>query len=104
MLSITQRVRFTGTALTCRPPTAVGRPVTSATWRSATRASCSRAMRSTGSTLGSLVPSVAMVTASCLALSQLIPPCWPRSLAMSPKNGIPSNGFPSGPSSLMGAA
>ena len=54
---------------TARPPTEVDRPVASATRRSATRASCSIRMRSTGSTLGSLVPSVATLTASWRAPS-----------------------------------
>ena len=101
---MTQWVRFTGSAVTARPVTEVDRPVTSATWRSATRASCSMAMRSTGSTLVSLTPSVATLMASWRALSQAWPPCWPSIFARSPKNGIPSNGFPIGPEPLTRAS
>ena len=103
-VSITQRVRFTGSTDTARPLTDVDSPVTSATRRSATRASCSMPIRSTGSTFGSLAPPVATLMASWRALSHAAPPCWPSIRAMSPKNGMPSKGSPSGPSSLTRAS
>ena len=45
--------RVTGTTVTPRPVIEVDSPVALATWRSATRASCSILMRSSGSVFGS---------------------------------------------------
>ena len=60
----THWVRVTGVTVTARPVTEVASPVALATWISATRASCSKVMRSSGSTFASLSPSVAIDSAS----------------------------------------
>ncbi len=65
--------RFTGMIVSPRPP-AVDSPVTLTTWSSATRASCSSFIRSIGSTLGSLWPSVATARARLRAASHGMPP------------------------------
>jgi hypothetical protein len=67
---LAHRARLTGTTVRPRPPTDVDRPVTLPTCSSATRASCSSLIRSSGSTLGSLWPSVATAWARLRAASQ----------------------------------
>ena len=85
--------RVTGTIEIPVPPKLVGSPVALPTWSSAIRASCSRRIRSSGSTLPSSPPSVAIESASWRAASHPMGPCWEKSLARSPKSGIPDRGF-----------
>ena len=78
-----------------RPVIEVDSPVALATCRSATRASCSILMRSSGSMLGSGCSPMAIDRASWRAASQLIGPCCWNIRARSPNSGIPLKGLSS---------
>ncbi len=104
-LCCTHWERVTGRMVTPRPLTDGVSPLAAATCSSATRASCSRVMRSMGSTFGSDWPPLAMESASCPAASQLTGPCFDSILARSPKKGMPLKGSsPNGPGSLTRAS
>ena len=90
-----QSLRPTGTQASLRPSGDTGIPVASTTLSSATRESCSSRMRWTGSTLVSVSPPVATLTAKDRVISHWFGALVPSMFIRSPSSDW--NGFPESP-------